>query len=124
LATADGIVAFAGAKGGYGNAIVLRHQGSYTTLYGHLSRIAPGMRRGAHIQQGEVIGYVGATGWATGPHLHYEFRVAGVYRDPLGVAVPLAIPLAPQFKAAFREVAEAMDDRLRVIRGTNIAIFE
>jgi murein DD-endopeptidase MepM/ murein hydrolase activator NlpD len=124
LATADGIVDFAGSKGGYGNAIELKHQGPYSTLYAHLSGFAPGIRRGVHVQQGEVIGYVGATGWATGPHLHYEFKIAGVYRDPLGVSVPLAMPLAPQYQVPFQETARSLQSKLALIRGGRLALFE
>ena len=69
-------------QNGYGNVIVVRHQGTYSTVYGHLSRFAPELKAGARVRQGETIGYVGMTGWATGPHLHYEFRVADQPRDP------------------------------------------
>jgi len=71
-----------------------------------------------------VIGYVGATGWATGPHLHYEFKVAGAYRDPLGVSVPLAMPLAPQYQSAFRQTADIMQSKLALVRNTKLAQFE
>jgi murein DD-endopeptidase MepM/ murein hydrolase activator NlpD len=124
LATADGIVDFAGRKGGYGNAIELKHQAPYTTLYAHLSGFATGIHRGVRVQQGDVIGYVGATGWATGPHLHYEFKVAGTFRDPLGVSVPLAMPLAPQYQAAFKQTADIMQSKLVLIRGAKFAQFE
>jgi murein DD-endopeptidase MepM/ murein hydrolase activator NlpD len=101
-ATANGAVLFAGRQEGYGNVIHLRNQGQYSTLYAHLSRFAAGMKPSAHVRQGEVIGYVGQTGWATGPHLHYEFRVANVQRDPLAVALPVAEPLPASAHAAFR----------------------
>ena len=87
-ATANAKVVFAGTQGGYGNVIELQHQGAFSTLYAHLSRFAPQVKQGARVAQGEVIGYVGQTGWATGPHLHYEFRVAGEQRNPLTVALP------------------------------------
>lgn len=90
-ATGDGIVKLASRKGGYGKAIIIQHGGKYTTLYGHLSRYARGMKRGKHIKQGQIIGYVGKTGLATGPHLHYEFRVNGVHRNPLTVKLPKAM---------------------------------
>lgn len=86
-ASADGVVDVAGASNGYGNLVVLKHWGSYTTAYGHMSRFAPGMRKGVKVKQGDVIGYVGATGWATGPHLHYEFRVSNVAQDPMKIKV-------------------------------------
>ena len=101
-ATADGIVTFAGVQGGYGNVIFVRHHGSYSTVYGHLSRFAPSVKNGARVTQGETIGFVGRTGWATGPHLHYEFRMADQPRDPLTVALPVAQPIAPEHQAAFR----------------------
>jgi murein DD-endopeptidase MepM/ murein hydrolase activator NlpD len=74
-ATGDGVVEFVGRQGGYGNVVVLRHGGGIMTAYGHLSRFANGIRKGARVGQGELVGLVGQTGWATGPHLHYEFRV-------------------------------------------------
>lgn len=98
-ATADGVVAFAGVQNGYGNVVVLRHDTRYTTLYGHLSRF--GTHAGDRVRQGDIIGYVGQTGWATGPHLHYEFRVADVPRDPMTVALPNVAPMAPAERATF-----------------------
>jgi murein DD-endopeptidase MepM/ murein hydrolase activator NlpD len=124
LATADGIVNFAGRRGGYGNAIELKHPASLTTLYAHLSAFASGIHQGVHVQQGDVIGYVGATGWATGPHLHYEFKVAGTYRDPLGISVPLAMPLAPQYQATFKQTADIMESKLALVRSVKFAQFE
>jgi murein DD-endopeptidase MepM/ murein hydrolase activator NlpD len=106
LAAADGTVVSAGLRGGYGNAIELRHGGSITTLYGHLSAFAQGIHAGARVHQGEVIGYVGMTGWATGPHLHYEYRVAGAFQDPLRVALPKADPVPAKLRAQFRQVAQ------------------
>jgi murein DD-endopeptidase MepM/ murein hydrolase activator NlpD len=105
LATADGVVLSAGVRGGYGNAIEIRHGGGVVTLYGHLSGFAPGVRAGARVRQGEPIGYVGATGWATGPHLHYEFKLAGIHQDPLKVALPKAQPVPAHMRARFASVA-------------------
>ncbi len=87
-ATGDGTVALAGKKGGYGRTIVLKHGGKYSTLYAHLHKYARGVRTGKRVKQGQVIGYVGKSGLATGPHLHYEFRVNGVHRNPLTVKLP------------------------------------
>ncbi|HXF80205.1 MAG TPA: M23 family metallopeptidase, partial [Usitatibacter sp.] len=101
-----GTVVSAGVRGGYGNAIELRHGGGITTLYGHLSAFASGIHSGAHVHQGEVIGYVGMTGWATGPHLHYEYRVAGIFQDPLRVALPKADPVPAKLRAQFQRVAD------------------
>ncbi|MDH5246771.1 MAG: M23 family metallopeptidase [Betaproteobacteria bacterium] len=102
-ATSNAKVKFAGKQNGYGNVIELRHQGAFSTLYAHLSRFAPHVRTGARVAQGEVIGYVGQTGWATGPHLHYEFRVGGEQRNPLTVALPSGEPLGPEHRLAFAE---------------------
>lgn len=121
-ATGDGIVEFAGRHaGGYGNLVVLRHQSKYTTWYGHLSGIAKGVRKGARVEQGSVIGYVGATGLATGPHLHYEFRINDVHQNPLRVVLPAAPPIGPEQKAAFEAAAAPLAQRLQVLRGTALA---
>jgi murein DD-endopeptidase MepM/ murein hydrolase activator NlpD len=82
-ATADGIVDSVGPSGGYGNLVVVKHHSNYSTAYAHMSRFAAGMHKGSRVSQGEVIGYVGSTGWATGAHLHYEFRVNNEARDPM-----------------------------------------
>jgi murein DD-endopeptidase MepM/ murein hydrolase activator NlpD len=81
-AIGDGFVVFAGRKGGYGNVIDIRHRNGMVSRYGHMRNFAPGMRPGARVTMGNTIGYVGSTGWATGPHLHFEIRVGGVARDP------------------------------------------
>jgi murein DD-endopeptidase MepM/ murein hydrolase activator NlpD len=124
LATADGFVNFAGTQRGYGNAIELKHQGEYTTLYAHLSGFASGLRKGISVRQGEVIGYVGSTGLATGPHLHYEFKIAGTHRDPLGVGVPFAVPLPQQHIAAFHQKTSALQAKLALIRDSKFSNFE
>ena len=80
----DGVVAFAGQQNGYGNVIMVQHSDNRVTVYAHLSKID--VQRGQHVAQGDHIGDVGMTGWATGPHLHFEFRVAGVVKDPLTIA--------------------------------------
>ena len=100
-------MAFAGTQNGYGNVIELQHQGAFSTLYAHLSRFAPQVRTGARVAQGEVIGYVGQTGWATGPHLHYEFRVGGEQRNPLTVALPSGEPLAAAHRLRVRRAHRA-----------------
>ncbi len=119
--TADGVVAVVGVQSGYGNVIMVNHQGRYTTVYGHLSRYAKGLHTGQHVAQGEVIGYVGMTGWATGPHLHYEFRVDGQQHDPLRVALPNAQPISAAQIAAFQPVAENFVAKLEQLRNTNLA---
>jgi murein DD-endopeptidase MepM/ murein hydrolase activator NlpD len=101
-AAGDGRVSFAGTKGGYGNALVIAHGGEVSTLYGHMSRFARNMHVGTHVQQGDVIGYVGMTGLATGPHLHYEFLVNGVHKNPQTVQLPGAEPLRAADLEKFR----------------------
>lgn len=121
-AAGDAVVEFAGVKGGYGNVVILRHNGQYSTVYAHLSRIA--VRRGARVAQSDIIGYVGQTGWATGPHLHYEFRVAGVARNPLAIALPAALPLPAGDFAAFRAQAEPLVARLDLVAQGELAQLE
>jgi murein DD-endopeptidase MepM/ murein hydrolase activator NlpD len=101
-ATGNAKVKYAGWQGGYGRVVILDHPGGYTTVYGHLSRFAGGVRAGRTVRIGETIGYVGKSGLATGPHLHYEFRVNGEHRDPLTVKLPKAVPIAPGRLADFR----------------------
>jgi murein DD-endopeptidase MepM/ murein hydrolase activator NlpD len=101
-AAGDGRVSFAGRRGGYGNAVVLAHTSSVSTLYGHMSRFARNVHMGSHVQQGEVIGYVGMTGLATGPHLHYEYLVNGVHKNPQTVQLPGAEPLHAEALQKFR----------------------
>ena len=104
-AAGDGHVSFAGQRGGYGNAIVLSHGANISTLYGHMSRFARDMHVGTRVQQGDVIGYVGMTGLATGPHLHYEYLTGGVHRNPQTVQLPGAEPLRAQDLQRFRDIA-------------------
>lgn len=120
-ATADGTVALVGRQGGYGNVIMLNHQGRFSTVYGHLSGFAKGLHRGQRVAQGDVIGYVGQTGLATGPHLHYEFKVDGEQRDPLRIALPDASPVAGADRVAFQSVANDLIARLELLRNTNLA---
>lgn len=101
MAAGDGRVISAGVNGGYGKAVVLQHGGNVTTLYAHMSRIAPGMRAGRKVRQGEIIGYVGMTGLASGPHLHYEYRVNGVHKNPRTVELPKADPVPAARRAEF-----------------------
>ena len=121
VATADGIVQYAGKKGGYGNSVILRHGGIYTTLYAHMSKIGKGVRSGKSVTQGQVIGYVGKSGWATGNHLHYEFRVNGQHKDPLKVKLPKTLPLAKQEHEEFSRQATTMLATLASLDGTRVA---
>ena len=120
-ATGDGVVEHVGVQGGYGKVVILRHQSRYTTLYGHLSAFAPGLRKGSRVGQGDVIGFVGATGMASGPHLHYEFRVSDMHQNPLAMALPGAPPLLPRQLGLFRAQTAAPLARLDLIRGFNLA---
>jgi len=123
-ATADGVVDYAGPKGGYGNVVILRHAGQYSTVYAHLSRLAPGVKRGVRLAQEDPIGFVGQTGWATGPHLHYEFRVGGEARNPFTIAMPSAQPVAAQEMPAFRSQASAYISQLELVANSNLALLE
>jgi murein DD-endopeptidase MepM/ murein hydrolase activator NlpD len=107
----DGVVSFAGWQNGYGNVIFVKHSNNTETVYAHLSRILA--KRGQNVGQGETIGLVGSTGWATGPHLHFEVRVGGVQRDPMKMAqqsetVPVPAALMPQFRQAAGQVKVAL----------------
>jgi murein DD-endopeptidase MepM/ murein hydrolase activator NlpD len=100
-AAGDGRVRFMGLKGGYGNVVEIEHSRSVVTVYGHLSRFARGARVGQHVTQGTVIAYVGMTGLATGPHLHYEYRVNGIFKNPQTVPLPDAAPIDARWRADF-----------------------
>lgn len=99
-ATGDGKIVFHGQKGGYGNAIIIDHGSDYSTLYGHMSRFA-NKPLGSHVKQGELIGYVGATGLATANHVHYEFRIHEIHFDPLKIKLPKSNPIAQKYRNEF-----------------------
>lgn len=122
--TGDGVIEFVGSQGGYGNVIIVRHTGNITTLYAHLSGFAQGIRRGARISQGDVIGFVGATGMVTGPHLHYEFRVAGVHQDPLTVTLPSAPPLTQAQLPAFLADTRTRLDKIATVRDVRFVLLD
>lgn len=115
-AAGDGVVEFAGVQGGYGNFIVLKHWANYTTAYAHLSRFAPAVRRGTPVKQGDIIGYVGSTGWSTGAHLHYEFRVGNQARDPATMKLLSQQPLSAAELARFQVAAKDMTHRFALLR--------
>lgn len=108
LATGDGKVDFVGTKGGYGRTVILSHGGKYTTLYAHMSRYKSGLKHGQRVKQGQTIGYIGSSGLATGPHLHYEFRVNGVHHNPLTVTLPKAEPLNAKYMASFKQQSQPL----------------
>ena len=124
LAAADGHVLSAGARGGYGNAVEIRHGGGVVTLYGHLSGFAGGIRSGSRVRQGEPIGYVGATGWATGPHLHYEFKIAGTHQDPMRVPLPKAEPVPASLRVQFDAVASSARTTIDLVSAGSPGRFE
>jgi murein DD-endopeptidase MepM/ murein hydrolase activator NlpD len=117
-AAGDGKVIHVGTKGGYGRLIVIRHGGRYTTAYAHLNGYARGIRSGKHVKQGQIIGYVGSSGLATGPHLHYEFRVNGVHRNPLTVKLPEAKPVHRAYLNHFEENTRVYLSMLRLMDRT------
>ncbi|HEX7638500.1 MAG TPA: M23 family metallopeptidase [Burkholderiaceae bacterium] len=112
----DGVVSFAGVQNGYGNVIQVQHSGNRMTVYAHLSKID--VVRGQHVSQGEHIGDVGMTGWATGPHLHFEFRVAGVVKDPLTIAKTAeTLALDDASRPRFARQAAALKGELAMAEG-------
>jgi murein DD-endopeptidase MepM/ murein hydrolase activator NlpD len=117
-ASGDGKITFAGTKGGYGRLVVIQHGGRYTTVYGHLNSYAKGARAGTKVKQGQIIGYVGSSGLATGPHLHYEFRVNGVHRNPLTVKLPEAQPVNAAYLDNFREQTQVYLSMLHLMDRT------
>jgi len=123
-ATADGVVETAGYSGGYGNLVVIRHGNSYSTAYGHLSGFGPRVKRGSRIAQGDTIGYVGATGLATGPHLHYEFRVNGTQIDPRLAKGAEAAPLVGDTRRAFEQRRTVALRQIGFAKQTLVARFE
>ncbi|RLA04497.1 MAG: peptidase M23 [Gammaproteobacteria bacterium] len=125
LATGDGKVVHVGRKGGYGRAVILQHGEKYTTLYAHMSRYRKGLKRGQRVKQGQTIGYIGSSGLATGPHLHYEFRVNGVHRNPLTVALPKAESLNKKYRADFEQKIQPLLAQLDTLdKTTTIALNE
>lgn len=106
--TGDGKIIFAGRKGGYGNCVIIKHGSRYQTLYAHMSKFNRSARKGRRVKQGQVIGYVGSTGLATGPHLHFEFRVDGIHRDSLRVKLPKSRSIDKSQRKAYKAEAERM----------------
>jgi murein DD-endopeptidase MepM/ murein hydrolase activator NlpD len=120
-ASGDGKVVFIGTKSGYGKTIILQHGRKYSTLYAHLNGYRKGLKKGSRVRQGETIGYVGRTGVATGPHLHYEFRVGGVHRNPLTVISPDADPIPKRHLGAFKQASAPLLERLEDMSRTMVA---
>jgi len=120
-ASGDGKVIFRGKKSGYGNVVILQHGGNITTLYAHMSRFASKAGNGSRVRQGQTIGYVGATGLVTGAHLHYEYRLNGVHRNPRTVKLPQADPIADQYKQEFLAESAPILEELDKFKRTQLA---
>lgn len=116
-ATGDGSVKLAGRKGGYGNVVIIDHGRGYQTLYAHMQRFGSGVRNGARVRQGQVIGYVGSSGLASGPHLHYEFHINGQVRNPVTVALPESLPVTGPDRVAFNQQAKSILKQLDTFAG-------
>ncbi|MBN1240637.1 MAG: M23 family metallopeptidase [Gammaproteobacteria bacterium] len=119
-AAGDGKIRFRGVNGGYGNAVIIEHGGNITTLYAHLSRFGK-HREGSRVRQGDIIGYVGQSGLATGPHLHYEYRVAGAHRNPRTVTLPPADPVPAEYRADFEAKSQELWQQLEFHSGAQYA---
>lgn len=120
-ASGDGKVIFRGVRSGYGNVVILQHGGNITTLYAHMSRFASRVRAGSRVRQGQTIGYVGATGLVTGAHLHYEYRLNGVHRNPRTVKLPQADPIADKYREQFFAKAAPILQELEQFKNTQLA---
>jgi murein DD-endopeptidase MepM/ murein hydrolase activator NlpD len=120
-AAGDGRVIFRGTKGGYGRTIILKHGSQYTTLYAHLSRYRSKVKNGTRVKQGQTIGYVGKSGLATGPHLHYEFRVNGRHRNPLTVKLPASAPIEKRYKRQFLQHSKRLAATLDLLTRSMLA---
>lgn len=120
-AAGDGKIIWRGKKGGYGNCVIVQHGGNITTLYGHMNNFRKGQKTGSRVSQGDVIGYVGKTGLASGPHLHYEFRVNGVHKNPQTVKLPQAASIDNAEREKFLTVAEKSLAQLESFKATQLA---
>jgi murein DD-endopeptidase MepM/ murein hydrolase activator NlpD len=120
-AAGDGKVIFRGVKSGYGNVVILQHGGNITTLYAHMSKFASKVRNGTRVRQGQTIGYVGKTGLVTGVHLHYEYRLNGVHRNPRTVSLPQAAPISDEYRDDFLSSVEPILDELLQYKRTQVA---
>lgn len=119
--TGDGRVIFAGWKGGYGKMIIVRHNGKYSTRYAHMSRFAKTLKVGKRVKQGQVIGYVGSSGLATGPHVHYEFRINRRPYNPLKIKLPSAHPVPKHYKQQFLAKAKGLLAELDLYSSAHMA---
>jgi murein DD-endopeptidase MepM/ murein hydrolase activator NlpD len=120
-AAGDGKVIFRGVKGGYGRVVIIKHGSQYSTLYGHMSRFNSSVRSGSRVRQGQTIGYVGKSGLATGPHLHYEFRINGVHRNPLTVKLPASKPLESKYISDFLGKSSHLTTTMDLLKRSKLA---
>ncbi len=123
-AAGDGKVIFKGKKGGYGRVVIIQHGTKYTTLYAHLNSYNKKLRKGSKVKQGQTIAYVGSSGLATGPHLHYEFRVNGVHRNPLTVRLPESKPVPKQYLADFKSATSSIIAHLDSVTRSQVALAD
>ena len=124
LSVGEGVVEFAGVQRGYGNVVIVRHDRERATLYAHMSRVAPNLAEGRKVAQGQLIGFVGQTGWASGPHLHFEFQVNGESVDPQAAMPVPDAPMDAQARLRFREATAELLERMRWNDATRVAAFE
>lgn len=123
-ATGDGKIVHRGVKGGYGHTVIIQHGNTYSTLYAHMSSYKRGLKVGSRVKQGQVVGFVGSSGLATGPHLHYELRVNGVHRNPLTVKLPSAEPLPKKFMADFQQHSQQLLAQIDTMKPTSLALAD
>ncbi|WP_455376731.1 peptidoglycan DD-metalloendopeptidase family protein [Kaarinaea lacus] len=121
-AAGDGKITFIGKKGGYGNTVEIQHAGRYSTVYAHMKSFKRGLKKGSRVLQGDVIGYVGSSGLATGPHLHYEFRINGIHRNPLTVKLPDATPITAKYRTDFQLNTQGYLTLLDTLGRTSVAL--
>ena len=121
-ASGDGKIIYKGTKGGYGRTVIIKHGSRYTTLYAHLNNYNRKIRSGSRVKQGQVIGYVGSSGLASGPHLHYEFRVNGVHRNPLTVKFPSTKPIPKRYRDNFELTTKSYVAQLDVLSRSTLAL--
>ena len=114
-ASSDGRISFIGSQRGYGNTVTIEHRNKFSSLYAHLNGFVQGISKGQRVRQGDVIGYVGSTGWATGPHLHYEIRVNNTPHDPMRIALPAVEPLDQKEMIAFKQETAPLLERLALL---------
>ncbi|MCW8831514.1 MAG: peptidoglycan DD-metalloendopeptidase family protein [Gammaproteobacteria bacterium] len=122
VASGDGKIVHRGRKGGYGRTIIIQHGTKYSTLYAHLNSYKRGLRVGSKVKQGQTIGFLGSSGLASGPHLHYEFRVNGVHRNPLTVKLPTSKPVPKRYRADFELMTTPLLAQLNLLTRTQVAL--